>query len=152
MNKVLRNWIVSANLDLSLHQHDSFYTKSHPPPSWSFKWSVRPPSCDNTALPSPGIFLYLHSSLGLFLGLYLTSGIYQHRACWKMDGLEKSERRVKLGWKCLAASLGKARKSLNNWQEQSRHRQSPHMSSDWIWRGLWTSVKAQKQTNKAPLF
>lgn len=108
INKVWGNWTLSANLDICLHlQVNTFPFKlkcpsSLPPPNWSFKWPVRPSSCDNTILPSPDIFLYLHSSLGLFLGLCTTSGIYQHEACWKMDGSEKSERRVKLSWKCLA--------------------------------------------------
>lgn len=50
-NKVLRNWTVSANLDLCLHLQVSmipFRVKALPP-SWSFKWSVRP--CPVITLP-----------------------------------------------------------------------------------------------------
>lgn len=121
-NKVLGNWAPSANLDVNLHIQESafpFRLKVTPQGGllndlWGPHPAITPP-----CLPQAR-FLYLHSSLGLFLGLCTTSGIYQHGVCWKMDDLERSEGRVRLGWKCLATSLGKARKSLNNWQEQEQ--------------------------------
>lgn len=119
----IRFWELSssANLDINLPAQEcsSFWTQRHPP-SWCFKWPVRPSSCDNTALPSPGRLLHLHGTLGLFPGLWRASGMYQHGACWEMDGSERSEGRVRLCWECLATSLGKARKSLNNRQEQEQ--------------------------------
>lgn len=117
-NKVwtlLRIWILTC-----LHKSAFPFRPKGRDPSWSFKWPVRPSSCDNTSLPSPGRSLYLHGSLGLSLGLWTASGIYQHGAGWKMDGSEKSEGRVRLCWKCTAASLGRARKSQNDWQEREQ--------------------------------